>query len=165
MAVIDLNGIKNQLRTIFNTANTTTASTDLSSGLESRVQQVLTVNPSRIPIQSTWYPYVTVYLDAKDIEEQTINKNQVNGKRRAELDIKIVGAVWNSTVSDETKDDASDDAESLMENIEEILRSNTDIGALVNWSFPTGVTYHNLKLEGRSSIRAGIMNYRAIKVY
>lgn len=165
MSVLDLNGIKNQLKTIFMAANTITAATDMSSGLETRVQNVLTVNPARIPIQATWYPYVTIFIDQKIPEEKTINRSQTDGTRRAEIEIKIVGAVWNSTVSDETKDDASDDAESLMENIEQILRANSTIGGKVNWSFPTGITYHNLRLEEETSIRAGMMSFKAVAFY
>jgi hypothetical protein len=165
VAVLDLNGIKTQLKSIFEAANTTTASVPLSTGLETVVQKVLTVNPARIPIQSTWYPYVTVFIDGKLPHEVTINRSQTNGTRRAEVDIKIVGAVWNSTVTDETADDASDDCESLMENIEQILRANSSIGGKVNWSFPTGITYHNLRLEEESSIRAGIMSLKAVAHY
>lgn len=165
MAVLDLNAIKEKIQTALESANTTTASTDLSSGLETRVQKVLKINPARIPVQATWYPFVTVYIDAKTIEEQTINRDQASGRRMAEVDIKIIGAVWNSTVSDEASDEASEDAESLMENVEQIMRSNTTLDGVVSWSFPTGVTYHNVSLEEETSIRAGIMSYKAKAFY
>lgn len=167
MAVLDLNNIKEQLQAALEAANTTTASTDLSSGLETRVQAVLKLNPARIPIQGNWYPYVTIYIDSKEIDEQTIQVNQSQGKRRADVGIKIVGAVWNSTVTpgSEDVDEASDDAESLMENIEQILRANTTLGGAVSWSAPEGVTYHNLSLEEDASIRAGVMSYKAVAFY
>lgn len=165
MAVLDLNGIKEQLQTIFEAANTTTATRDLSSGLETRVQKILKVHPGRIPIQANWYPFVTIYIEAKDVAEKSICKGQANSKRRADVDIKIAGCVWNSTVANDDGDDASDDAESLMENIEQILRSYTDINSTVSWSFPVRITYHNYAFEEDASLRAGVMTYRAIAYY
>ena len=165
MAVLDLENIKNQVKSALDSANTLTASQDLSSGLETRVQQVLTVNPARIPIQASWYPFVTVYLDGKSMEEATMQGGQSAGRRKATLDLKIVGAVWNSTISDDTKDDADNDCECLMENIEEIMRGATKLGGAATWSFPTEVTFHNRQLDEGSSLRVGIMNYQVTVFY
>lgn len=162
---LDLNGIKTQIQSLLDAANTTTASTDLSSGMETRVQQVLTLNPARIPVQATWYPFVTCYIDSKSMEDTTIARDQASGKRKAQVDVKIVGAVWNSTVTNANKDDADDDCESLMENIEQILRASPTLNDAVKWSFPTEVTYHNMALEEQTSIRAGILNLKATAFY
>ena len=165
MPVIDLNNIKTQIKAILDASNTTTASTDLSSGMETRVQKVLKLHPARIPIQATWHPYVTVFLDQKDIDETTMQASQAAGKRKATIGVKIVGVVWNSTVTDAAADDASDDAESLMENIEQIMRGNPTLNGIATWSRPEGVTFHNMQIEEETHIRAGMMSYRVTVFY
>lgn len=162
---INLNTIKTQIKSVLDTANTTTASVDLSSGLETRVQRVLTVNPGRIPVQSSWYPFVSIFIDSKNLEMKDIAINQINAKRRADINIKIVGAVWNSTVTDETKDPADDDCEKLMEQIEEIIRRNPTIDSNLLYSFPTDVTYHSANLDEESHLRIGILNLRGTIYY
>lgn len=157
---VDLNNLKEQIQSIFQTANTTTATRDLSNGLESRVQAVLKVNPSRIPIQANWYPFVTCYIESKEIELVTIAKDQLTAKRRCQVDVKIVGAVWNSSISDAEVDPADEDCEDLMENIEEVLRANPTLGGVATWSYPTGVSYHNVGLDEGVHIRAGILNLK-----
>src|SRR3990167_2051134 len=151
---VDLNNLKEQIQTIFETANTTTATADLSSGLETRVQSVLKINPARIPVQATWYPFVTCYIDSKEIELMDFAVNQTTAKRMAKIDLKIVGAVWNSSITDAAVDPADENCEDLMENIEEILRANPTLGGVATWSKPTLVTYHNVGLEDGAHIRA-----------
>jgi hypothetical protein len=162
---IDLNNLKEQIQTIFEAANTTTASRDLSSGLETRVQRVLKVNPARIPVQASWYPFVTIFIDNKSIIQDGIVKDQLTAKRRAKVDIKVIGAVWNSTVSDDETDSADEDCEDLMENIEEILRANSTLSGVATWSFPTNITYHSASLDEETHIRAGILNLEATIFY
>ena len=162
---VDINNLKEQIQSIFETANTTTASRDLSSGLETRVQRILKVNPARIPVQSSWHPYVTIYTDSKDIEPSDIAISQANAKRRADIDLKIVGVVWNSTVSDEELDPADEDCEDLMENIEEILRANPTIAGTVTWAFPSTVDYHGATLDEDTHLRAGVMTLKATIFY
>jgi hypothetical protein len=164
--MLNLGTLKSNIQTILEAANTTTGSpVDLSAGLETRVQRVLTVNPSRIPIQASFYPYVTIFIDRKEVELKSISKTQTAGKRLAEIDVKVVGAVWNSTVTDEEADPADNDAEKLMESVEEILRANSDLGGAALWSFPTLITYHNLTLEEDAHIRAGILNLKTSVYY
>jgi hypothetical protein len=162
---IDLNNLKEQIQGIFETANTTTASRDLSSGLETRVQRVLKVNPSRIPIQASWYPFVTIFIDNKTVVQDGMVKDQQTAKRKAKIDVKIIGAVWNSTISDDETDPADEDCEDLMENIEEILRANSTLAGVTTWSFPTNVTYHSADLDEDTHIRAGILNLEATIFY
>lgn len=162
---VDLNQLKESIQGIFETANTTTASRDLSSGLERRVQKVLKVNPARIPIQASFYPCVTIYIDSKSIQIQDIARTQLNAKRRADIDVKIVGAVWNSNNLLKDEDPADDDCESLMENIEEILRGDPTVSGQVTWSFPTNVTYHQLPIDEETHLRAGFLNFRGTVFY
>jgi hypothetical protein len=162
---LDLNNLKEQIQTIFQTANTTTATQDLSSGLESRVQRILKVNPARIPIQATWYPFVTVYIDRKEVELTDFCKDKLTARRQATVDIKVIGAVWNSSITDDEVDPGDEDCEDLMENIEQVLRANPTLVGSVTWSKPTSVTYHNAELDEGVHIRAGIMNLEALIFY
>ena len=163
---VDLVGIKNSLKTMFDDANTTTASPiDLSSSLATRVQKVLTVNPAMIPVQASYYPYVTSYIDTKSIVSDDIAVNQLNAKRRAKVDVFIVGAVWNNTFSTETKDPADDDINYLMENIELILRTNENITNKVIWQRPSDVSYLVSTLDEQTHLRAGLIKLAATVYY
>lgn len=162
---IDLNNLKEQIQTIFEAANTTTASRDLSNGISKRVQKVLKINPARIPVQASWYPFVTTYIESKDVELVDFAKDQLTAKRKSIVELKVIGAVWNSSISDAASDPADEDCEDLMENIEEILRANPTIAGTCLWSYPTGVTYHNVGLDEGVHIRAGILNLEATIFY
>jgi hypothetical protein len=162
---LDLNNLKEQMQSIFQTANTTTATRDLSNGLETRVQRVLKVNPGLIPPQASWYPYVTIFIDNKTIELTDFAKDQLSAKRKADVTIKVVGAIWNSTINDEEIDPADEDCEDLMENIEQILRANPTLGGIATWSKPTAVTYHSGKYGEEVHIRAGILDLEATLFY
>ena len=161
----DLNNVKEQVQIILEAANTTTASVDLSSGLETRVQRILKVNPGRIPVQASWYPFVTVFIDRKSMSHQDIAATQSNAKRRAEVDLKIIGAVWNSTISNDEEDPADEDCEQLMESIEQVIRNAATLNGTVLWTTPTDVTYHNANLDEETHVRVGILNIRTSMFY
>lgn len=162
---IDLNNLKTQLKGIFDTANTTTALRDLSQSMETRVAKVLRVNPHRIPVQSDWFPFVTTYIQHKPIEMVEIAADQLTAKRKAEVAIKVVGCVWNSEFTTADVDPADNDCEYLMENIEQVLRANPTLAGLADWSYPTDVTYENVKLEEGVHVRAGMLNLVATIYY
>jgi hypothetical protein len=163
--MLDLNNLKEQLQSIFEAANTTTATTYLSSGLETKVQRLLKVNPNRIPVQADWYPFVTVFIDSKDIELKDFAVNQVTAKREGDVSVKVVGAVWNSTIDDAEVDPADEDCEALMESVEQVLRQNPTIAGVATWSYPTKVTYHNMSLDEGVHVRFGILNLQATILY
>ena len=154
---IDLNGIKTQLKSILDTANTTTATYDLSTGMDKRVQKVLKVNPLKIPIQPSFFPYVTCYTDNKDIELDTIAKNQLTGRRQADISLQVIGAVWDSIISDPLLDDADEECERLMENIEEIIRRDFTLNDTVKWTKPESTSFHSLPLDEQTSMRVGAL--------
>lgn len=157
---IDLNALKEKLQTIFEAANTATAARDLSSGLVDRVKQVLKVNPGKIPIQPSFYPCVTTFIEGKEIELKSIGRDQLSVKREAHVNLAIVGVTFNSTFADPNVDQADEDCENLMENIEQILRADPTLGGTVTWQYPTGVTYHTIVPKERTMLRAGIINIR-----
>lgn len=158
---IDLDNLKTQIQSILETANTTTASPDLSSGLDTRVAKVLRVNPARIPIQATWYPYVTAFVERKDVELDSIAGDQRKARRMGTAEVKLVGGVWNSTLTDETEDPADNDCEKLMENIEDVLRDNPTLNGAVLWQRPKTVTFHNVSLDEGVHLRVGILSLEA----
>lgn len=156
----DLNGIKSQIASILSNANTTTASPiDLSSNLSNskRVQQVLKVNPERINIQSSSFPLVTCYVDSKTIRRDDIATNQLSTKRRATVQINVVGTVWNDNYSAHSEDPADEDINYLMENIELILRSDHTLGNKVNWQKPTEISYYTTTLQEANHLRSGVL--------
>lgn len=161
-----LNTIKDNLKSLFNTANTTTASPiDLSSDLTRRVQKVLSVHPAMIPIQASHYPYVTSYIAEKPIEADQIAKDQLNPKRKSRIAIDIVGGIWNQNITDLTKDNADTDINYLMENIELVLRSDPTLSTAVSWQIPKNCSYYSNMVDSNSHIRIGILRIEAMIFY
>lgn len=161
-----LNTIKANLKTLFDSANTMTASPiDLSSDLTRRVQKVLTVHPVMIPIQASHYPYVTSYIAEKPIEGDQIAKDQLNPKRKSKVQIDVVGGVWNQNVTDVTKDNADSDINYLMESIELILRSDPTLSNAVSWQIPRNCQYYSNMVDSNSHIRIGILRVEAMIFY
>lgn len=156
MSVVNLNSIKTQIRAILLDANTTTAANDLSSGLSPRVQKVLKL-ASRLPVQATWYPYVTCYIESKNIQIDQIGTTQAAVKRTSFIEVKVLGAVWNSTISDLTADDADTDCEQLMGNIETVLAQDHTLNGSVSWQQATEVKYHNVSLDEGNNVRFGVL--------
>lgn len=163
---MNLNDIKNGLKDIFDSANTTTGSPiDLSLNLTNRVKKVLTVHPDYIYPQASFFPCVTSYVVEKDIKSDQIGKSQLNTKRRSQVVIEIVGAVFNQNQTDITKDPADNDVNNLMENIEQILRGNYNISGLVNWQKPESVRYYSAQINATNHIRAGVLRLTAEVFY
>ena len=163
--VINYAQIKENVRFILDRENTTTAAQDLSSGMTDRVKKVLTLNPGRIPVQTSWYPFVTMFIDSKNIDLKDIAINQRTAKREGIIKLKLVGAVWNSKTNTKTADEADDDCEKLMENIEDILRRDPTFSGQVLWQVPTGVTFHNQALDERANLRVGVLSFDVKLLY
>lgn len=162
---VDLNNILEQIRYVLDQANTTTASPiDLSQSMTRRVQFVSKIHPLKIPVQPSLYPFVTCYITDKTIQERSINKNMLNGKRRADVSIDVVGAVWNNIMSTITSDPADQDCHLLMENIEYTLRAYDNLGGAVNWHFGESVKYYD-SIQETTHLRAGVMALQATIYY
>lgn len=165
-ARVDLNGIKTQIKTVLDSANTTTASPiDLSSSLTSRVQRVLTVHPDFIKPQASFYPLVTCYISGKTIENMDIAIDQLNSKRRAIVNIDVVGAVFNQNMLSVDADPADNDINYLMENVELALRASPNLASNVKWQVTDGVTYFSAIVSQNAAIRAGVLSLKATVLY
>lgn len=162
---VDLNNILDQIKYVFTVSNTTTASPiDLSSNLSTRVQYIGTLHPEKIPLQASFYPFVTCYVTSKDIETKTIAVNQLRGKRKAVVNIDIVGAVFNTTITDSTKDNSDRDCNYLMENLEYCLRAYETLNSATTWQFGTQVNYYDSVSE-QGYLRAGIFSLKGSIYY
>jgi len=161
---IDLNGIKSAIQTIFATANTSTASPDLSASLETRVKEIYTINPELIYIDTSRLPAVTCWVDSKQVDPDTIANNQATAKRRARVTFKIAGCMFRSLISDYRQDEADDETAILMENIEEVLRNNPTLSNTVSWQFPSSVVYYSSTQE-ETMYRVGVMDVEAVVHY
>lgn len=169
MSTIGLNTIKDKVRQILVEANTgSSANQDLSENMRERVKKVLTLNVERLPIQPSFFPCITMFYDSKRITLQDISRTQKQGKRRAEIDLKIVGIVYHTdleNIGDEYTDQADNECENLMENIEQVLRENPDLKNTALYSNITDTTYHNYPVSEGAYMRAGISNLRIVIFY
>lgn len=164
--VCDLNGIKTELKSLFDSANTIGASpVDLSNNMSRRVQKVLTVNPEQIYPQASFFPFITSYIKSKTIQTEDIAGSQLNSKRKSEIDIEIVGGVFNQNQANTTSDPADTDINYLMENAELILRSNPTLNGKIKWQKPNDVQYFTSVLDAKNHIRFGILRLTALIWY
>ncbi len=163
---VDIGNIKETIRYVINEANTTTGSPiDLSGNLSVRVKQIMKVNPEKIRIDANQLPCVTVFANKKTVKLQDITVNQVAGKRRADLILTIVGMFWNDSTLDYKEDSADEDLELLMENVERVLRHYTSLNNIVNWQFPTDITYHTVSYDEQTHLRVGVMDLQVSLFY
>lgn len=155
---IDLGNIKTQIQSILNAANTTSAAYDLSTGLTKRVASVLKIHPGRIPIQANYYPYVTSYIERKEIELRDFALDQQKAKRKAPVTVKVVGGVHYFKVTDVKADLADNECEALMENVEQVIRNNATLNGICEWTVPKNTTYHNVALDEGVGVRIGVFD-------
>lgn len=164
---VPLNELKEQIRYVLAQNNTSTGApvTDLSANLQRKVQGILKVNPEKIKPNDNILPCVTVFVDSKDTNPDTIARNAATGKRRAEVNLSVVGLVYEPFTTNYEEDPADEDLENLMENVEKILRGYDDLGGNVKWNFPTTITYHSLGYDEQNHYRGAIMDLRATVFY
>jgi len=165
---IDINSIKENIRYVLEQANTITASpVYLSDNLanDAKVQNVFKIHPENIPVQASKFPFVTVYTDGKIITPRTIAKNQLSGKKEGTLEFQVVGALWNDNYTNFDEDPADEDIENLMENIELTLRAYSNLGGTVLFAQSKSVSYHNLPIDEKNHLRAGMLTLEAKILY
>jgi hypothetical protein len=160
---VDINGIKAAIKTLLDAKNDVAAQpVDLSNGIVGkRVKKVLKVHPELIPVQSSFYPFVTSYIDEKVVVSEDIAGSQLNSKRKWDVFIDVVGGVWNDNLKTVTEDPADEDISNLMENIELILRSDPTLGGKVLWHKPLGCKYYIVQMQDQTHLRAGILRLQA----
>lgn len=159
-SVVDLVGIKEAIQTTLEQANTTTASPIyLSNGLSNskRVQKILKLNPEMIVPQASFFPLVTCFITSKQMSRMDISATQLTAKRIATIDVSVVGAVWNSNFSNVDQDPADDDINTLMENVELALRSNSNLTSKVQWQIASSCDYFTTVLNEQTHLRSGLL--------
>jgi hypothetical protein len=167
MSVIDLNSLKENIQTFLEDQNTSTGATirDLSSDMDNRVTKVFKKHPRHLINQASLMPCVTVFIDGKTIDNTTISPNQrTQAKRKASISIQIAGMIWDNNFASNDDDEAEDDLESLMENIEEIIRNDPTVDGAVDWLVCEGVDYFTL-YKTDAHMLTGVMTCRATKFY
>jgi hypothetical protein len=162
---LDLEAVKEKIQTVLQGANSVGAAYDLSQGMDPRVAHVLKVNPYLIPVQADWHPYVTCFVDSKELKPEDFAGTQSFAKRSAKVNVKVVGCVWNTLTDDPETDNADDECNQLMENIEEVLRRNPTLDGIATWHFPERVQYYNASLDEDTMLRAGILDLAVTVFY
>jgi len=153
---VDVNSIKTQFKTIMDNWNDTGSAYDLSTGMSQRVRKVLKVNPLKIPVQSSNFPYVTIYLADKAITQDGIARDQKTARRLGEIGLNIVGSVWEQNGITAEVDPADEQIEILMENVEEVLRRNFNLNGSVDWTKPVKTSYHTYPTNQGAHLRVGL---------
>jgi hypothetical protein len=162
---LDIVGIKTAFKTVLDGANSAGAAYDLSMSLTSRVANVLTRSMNSEMFNADVLPCVSIYTDKKKVDISGICSTQLLSKRQATVSFQIAGVVWNSNFDSIDKDNANDDIEKLMENIEEVLRRSDTLGGTVQRHAVTNVTYHDWARSEQEHYRVGILDVDVVKFY
>lgn len=160
MTQISIDTIKTNIKSILDAANTTTGSPiDLSAGLNTRVARVLKIHPGMIPIQPSHFPYVTMYVSKIDIEQVTMGQrgSQASALRKGLVTLDIVGCCYEPFFTDINEDQGEENVERLMQNIEEVLRSNHTLNLTSTaWVRPVSHEFADTRYSEEAHLRAGI---------
>jgi len=166
-SVVDLKGIKDNIKSILDAANLTTTASPvyLSQSMTQKVQKVLTIHPEKIPLQASIFPCVTCHIIEKSKTSSDIAKDQLSIKRKAEVTIEVIGFVFNQNYKIFTEDPADNDINYLMENIELALRANENLNSKLCWQDFSSTKYYSVPLEEETHMRAGILTLNGIIFY
>src|SRR3990167_3794510 len=160
MTQISIDTIKTNIKSILDAANTTTGSPiDLSAGLNTRVSRVLKIHPGRIAIQPSHFPYVTMYVPRIDIEQITMGNrgSQASALRKGLVNLNIVGCCYEPFFTDLNEDQGEKNVERLMQNIEEVLRSNHTLNLTSTaWVNAQSHEFDEQRFGEEAHLRAGI---------
>jgi len=167
MATFSLNALKERIQTILETANTTTASNDLSSGMDSRIVRISKMNPDKVFAQATKHPSLHIYPENVTMESQGIAKTQATAKRRTEFNINIAGIYQSFALEDIEEDKAQKNLEIMMSNLESVLRDSptlTDYTGVL-YQIPTGIQYGIGGLDEDCYFRIGVLSLKVVTLY
>ena len=131
------------LKTMFVSANTTTASVDLSASLTSRIPDtsIFTDDIETRALQADECPAIFIRVMSKDEDFATLGATgAANNYKQADITFQIVGlyrkdGAWssNSTLGAEVY--------RLASNIEGVLRNNVTLSGSALWCQPTGTNF------------------------
>jgi len=165
---VNINGIKESIRSILAGANTVGGSPiDLSEDLSTRIKNIYKVNPEKVMSirEANNLPGIAIHTARKVITPKTISQNLVNGLRQGVVTVTVTGLIWNPFTLTNSEDPADDDLELLMENIEKVLRSSPTLGDNAKWHFPTDVTYHSASFDEETHFRVAFMDIDVTTLY
>ena len=166
MAIQNIGTILTNIKSVLDTANTTTASDYLSNGMSSKVAYVGKIAPEKIIMNQDQYPFVTSYIDNYEIESETTARNQATGIRMSTFDVMVVGGVWNPNFSSKFEDPSDLDIYLLMQNVEQVFRNNTDLLGAVDYQKPNSVKFKSfVDEENDNHVRFGTMTLSVRKRY
>lgn len=123
---MNLKTVRSAIISILESANTTTATVDLSSGLQTRVQQVIAGSPKR-PIGLDSYPLIFVSLAGKSEEQPFLGDS-------ARRDITANWNIYCLTCLADSATAAENESITLSDNVESVLRNYIDLSGTVDYS-------------------------------
>lgn len=144
--------VRDAIVSILAAANTTTATNDLSAGLQTRVQAVIPGGPNFIP---DLYPLVVVHAASKSVEHALIGNS---GRRDVTLQVNVLGYTNLMIPGTST---GSDEVYRLTDNIETVLENAVDLSGTVSFSQVEDVQWSTA--DGDTTYaQVGSVNLRAV---
>lgn len=121
------------LYNVINNANTTTASVDLSSGLDSRVKRIAMADPGVVNLRNYEFPAVFVTISNKTEEFEGIGgTGSARELKSAEVNFQVVG-MYKKYGATTTNDALLNDVYKLADNIESVIREEYTASGTASW--------------------------------
>lgn len=145
--------------------NTSTASPDLSYGLDTRLndKDVMVGDPQLTHIRGDRYPFIFLRLSTSQEEFQTIGTSGPRGAKKLKtLNIDIYGFYSRAGASSRFSE-ALEGAYSFARNIEGVIQANPTLGGDVGclWANPRNTTFANLPMDGGTWVKAALIEVEA----
>jgi predicted transposase YbfD/YdcC len=148
---------------LFN-ANTTTASVDLSSGLDSRVKIVSKADVATVNLRSYEFPAVFIKIENKSEDFEGIGgTGSARELKSADLSFQVVG-LYKKYGATTTNEDLLSDVYKLADNIESVIREEYTLSNTVSWCQPESTDFIG-PFEGDGTLVKGAMISVKAKCY
>jgi len=123
MQYVDYVSIKNAMKNIMISANTTTATYDLSNSLTSRIKVISDLDPNIEPLMISEYPYIFIEFDSRSSEHAEFGSGKICDRKNI---IGSIHCIWDEM----DKSNADDNLMRMVRNVETVFTvgSNRTLG-------------------------------------
>jgi len=160
---VNLNAVMNALKN----HNTTTATPDLSSGLDERIDNdnILATDPELVPPRADRLPAIYVMIADKEEESETIGATGQTGvKKRATVHFEIFG-IYGKYGGHSPHSELLTDIYKLAENIEGVLQAEYTLSNTALWCNPISTEFSPTIDIGENFAKAVLIRVEAVYLF
>lgn len=141
MAGFDYKGNTRAIFNVLNTANTTTAAVDLSSGLTTRVKNIYRNDPEIVDMRGDIYPAIFIRINRKEEDFEGLGMTGANGALKKAVATYDVIGFYRKDGANSAHSSVLLELEVLAQNIEAVLENELTLSGTALWSQPVGTEF------------------------